>query len=323
MAAGLIQLIAIGNNNDSFAVNYSLTPYNLLSNSDNPLNIIRNYDSISINGFVIKSSDINNIKNFQILFGNNIVYSMPMNLLLMTSHIIYDNNNFHIIFDKKLFFNDHPEIIMIALQYMQLSVVLKTRKNISIDYDLMLLGKQYQTEQRRSYAQNKISNELYQYETFKIKTNEQTSIDSNCIATNIFVETRDPITNFRLSINGLNLYDYSTNMIIFKQCLISKRKIWTKKHSLTLKFILGKYIPVDIINEIESYCVVNDIFMYCFPISSESWRNSDRNSTINFSRIHDIKIFIGSGNNKKCKVHIQNYNILHYVNGMANIEYNM
>ena len=319
---GLLQLVAYNSVNNYFPINYSLTPYNILSNTDNPLIITRTFDSILINGFVIKSCDINNIKNLQIIFGGSIIYSMPMNLLLMTSRIIYNNNNYHIIINKKLFFNDHPEIFMIALSYMPVTVVFKTRKNISIDYELMLLGKQYQTEQRREYEQNLISNEIYQYQTFKIKTNEVTKIKPKLVTTNIFVETRYPITNFKLSANGISVFDYNANMIVFRQCLITKRKLWSKKHLLALKFSLGMFIPLDIIKEIEAYCISNDVFLYCFCISSESWQNTDPNATFNFTRIDETKILIETLNNdNKCKVYFQNYNILHYTSGLAGIKY--
>jgi len=115
-------------------------------------------------------------------------------------------------------------------------------------------------------------------------------------------------------------------MIIYDRLLKNKKSLWTRKHSLTLQFMLNKVFPSEIIEMIEYY--VKDKYQYLYWFGFNTFDNNfcsdDVTSTINFSRIQSCKInlLLEKSDYTNTEIIFMTKNILNYKDGMGGLLYN-
>lgn len=278
------------------------------------LHVPRNSDTVIIDGLIIQCCDIDHVTSFEILIGGSNIWNIPFKLLMKISTITECDGKYFIKFNDSLFSNYKMEIMLGALKYHQVDVILDANKQIN--YTLLVSWKYYDDEMRKKYEFNPFEFKITNYESIDVDMNVNNRIDPHFVSTGIFVESMAPILNFELKLSGCEFINYDVDMIKFYKCLISKRMVWSKKHHLTLKFILGKFIPLDVINLIEMLCEEYE-FTYWFPfVADNTYLITNDDATVNFSKINDIHVFIKS-NCDKGKLYIQRKNIQRYMSGMS------
>lgn len=311
----------IGTNiyNDS---KFSLVTEHLKWTSEYPLPIQKDGSSIYFDGIVIKCCDIDTIRSFMIKINDITIINIPFPLIMKLSKIMEKDGTCYIRFDDKLFSNTKLELPF-SNQYYCIYVHLDTKRIIT--YNLMTIRKYYD-----SCIMNPIKYYISQYQTVSVKTNQYYDINLNCKLTGIFVESKYPLRWVKLSTDSNKHMEYDHLMLTLYDTLISKRTLWSKKHSLVFNTILNKIIPLDVIKLIESYCNDNYEYLYWFPVYP-GLSYFDTNIYPNVGTITGnvtIVISIDYVNEhpkygRECLVYIQNKNILKVDIDSGRINYKM
>ncbi len=318
----LIPLIAEGAMNQLFPNNFSTNSnlINATSNANQTIN--RTCDAIIIDGLIIpKTVNLNNIQNFQIIIGGQIIYNLPFDIINNIFNIKDTNNNYIISIKKELLVfnssNDHLKnnliIPLIALQFHDVNFNL-----ISLDhfeYKIIAKNINYQNNIRQSLATNQHYCDIYQYQEFDIN-NSENIITPQLVSIGLYIKLNDKLSNYKLYLNEHINNVITEELIEFYNFLSYKKEEWTIEHSNALNSSLNKYLPTELILLIESFIDKNNEYLYYIPFNL--CNNITTDGTINFSRIDNVKIkLITKNNNYNGKIYIKNINRLQIRDGLC------
>lgn len=320
MSGGLFQLIAVNVMNKYYEVKYSLRERKLQGTTNNPLLIARESDTVQFDGIIISCCDVDHITTLRIRISQHNVWTIPFKLLMKMCTVLEEDGYYYITFNKSLLGDGNFELLLLAISYPLVDFYLDA--DVNVDYYLMVSQKFYDNPKRCEISKKIHECPITNYQTFDVDTNINVVINPSYMCTGLFIESKYPIVKCHLLINSVTFIDNDEMKIKFYKSLISKRCMWTKKHSLTIRFILNKYLPSDIVKMIELMCNNDDReYLYWFSFSSNgSYINTNNDALIKFSTFHDIKLFIKSEDHH-CNVHFQYKNILYINDGMTNVKY--
>ncbi len=330
MSAALIQLIGTGLINKYYPSNYGIQTHIFNLKSNNNTAIVRTGDTIIFEALIIPA-DINfeHILSFDIIIGGSPIWTIPFELLLKLIPPKRIGNKYYITFDKNLFGDTNQsnmlmdcnfELPLILLHLHQVLINLKS--SIDFEYDLITKYVYYDIEIRRSLthqAHQAREFKIMQYHTININ-NCETKINLSCVFSGLYIKTNSLITKYSLQLNGLIHTEISEELIKYYGNLISKRYVWTKKHSLMLEYSLNKLLPKELIHVIEDYAT-NEIkyeYLYYFPVSQIN-STYDENSTINSGRLEVSVKIQTEDENYDGRIYVKGKNILRVLSGMCDV----
>jgi hypothetical protein len=149
--------------------------------------------------------------------------------------------------------------------------------NSSFDYELVVIYEFYDTDTRKYMIEHGSTLDITQYSS--------TCCDN---VLGIYIEMKQRLSTFELCFNGYKIFKLDEWMLDMFGSLCSKRKIWTKKHSLVTRIVLTKrYIPHEIIDIIENYCNEGERFLYYFPYSIYPFNDT---FACNMTKIDELNI---------------------------------
>lgn len=303
-------------------IKYSFKEEKLQGNTNVPLIITRTSNFTSINGIIISCCDVDHITTLDIYIDRNIIWTISFKLLMKISTVIDDGAYYYVTFNDLLLCDNKFELAITNLIDTE-PMYIYLHSSRDVQYYVMTSNK-YCSNPEMILLQNMVFNHYVTgYQSFNIKSNMQCEISPSFVSTGMFIETKSPIYHCQLLVNGIQFIDHDAMMIKFYKSLISIRTIWTKKHTLTIRFILNKYIPLDIINEIELLCKNDEReYLYWIPFCSKrSYFDTNNDATFNLSIIDSIKVLVNTKEYYDCKVHVQNKNILTVANGIARMRF--
>jgi hypothetical protein len=349
MTGNYIHLISMNDNNirDYFPIKYSINAQILDINSNTSIEIIRNIDTIIINGLIIDKRDYYNLKNLQITIGNSIIWNVPLilfnsireidenHILLKIDNIILGkNNNQDFLIKNRLeiaspwggyYAREIPsplrggyyalEIPVVNLVYQNIFINI-TAKTDNIPIKLLYENIYYNTNERLKLLKNHdydISINQYQIFNFKSKI---LLLNPILPSSAVYVISKDKIINYQLSFFDGHVHtEYDRYKIIYYNSLIKKLNRRYKYESY--KTILNKVIKDNnIIESILGY-IIFDYYLYCFPFGIDE---NDNLTNINFNNINDVKIKLLTENDIYDGYYIiKNYNILKIKDGISDI----
>ena len=324
MTGNYIQLISMNDDNirDYFPIKYSISRQILDINSNTSIEIIRNIDTIIINGLIIDKRDYYNLKNFQITIGNNIIWNVPLILfnsireidenyiLLKIDNIILGKNN-----NQDFLIKNKLEIPVVNIVYHNILINI-TAKTDNIPIKLLYENIYYNRNERLKLLKNRDYDIiLNQYQIFNFKS-KISSLNPILPSSAVYVISKDKIINYQLSFFDGHVHtEYDRYKIIYYNSLIKKLNRRYKYD--TYKIILSKVIKNnDIIESILGYMNF-DYYLYCFPFGIDE---NDNLTNINFNNINDVKIKLLTENDIYDGYYIiKNNNILKIKDGISNI----
>lgn len=281
--------------------------------------LIKDVDVKIIDGIIISRNDLNidNITSLSVIKNNEIIWDIPFKLLIKTGTIIEKSNNYYITLNHCMFYDDEekfefPLFKIIANMY----VILNSKDDF--DYDLVICDKFYDRKSK-DIIEQKMNYPMTIFESLNVIPNQINKISPKLLASGLFIETNYPIKCYEMKIYDHMCQHFDDKLIDFYNCLVSKRHLWTKKHSMVLNYIFNKIFPKDIIDHIENYCNKKYEYLYWFPFDCENKYDDGYNfCSINFSRIdsNNTEIIVSHNNdeyydiNYNCRIYIKEHCVL-------------
>lgn len=315
-----IPLININRMNDIFPNNYSIS--NDISNQITNIKytFIRYADTFILDAFIIPTSiNLSDIIDFEIFFGNNIIWKIPFDIIKANSTKII-SDNYYIKIDNTLFIhkNDDASIIKNYYEFPLLQFhIIDIRLNSKQNFRFQLITKNvfYQINIKNNFLYNnlELKTDIYQYQYFPI-IGSSNIINPHLVSIGIYIKTDQPIIEYKLLLNNMIYIKLSKYLIEFYNNLIYKKKSWSKKHSLTLEYTLNKIFPLELIHMIEKYIEQKYEYLYYFPFGEFI------DCTVNFSKLDNVKIELLTENNMyNGSIIVKNINRLNIKNGIHNL----
>lgn len=324
-STNILPLTATGFFNKTLPIIYSHELVTEYLESSTWFSFPRNSDTFYIESIVIPIKiNVFKIKNFEIKIGGSTIWKIPFSLLLNNVKII--DEKYYIPFNNDLLgkYNNDAlfeiknkfEIPLAALTYHQ--VECKLNSDEKFDYELLIENIFYAANERTKLHELQDEFLINQYQTFHITGTDNIIIPDH-ISTCIYVETSSPLIRYELVLANMVYMKMDDNMISYYDSLISKKKIWTNKHSLTLLFTLKDILPNELIKMIENYVTNSYKYLYKFPIGVDE---DSLTGTINFSRLENVKInLMTQDGTNEGDVYIKNKNVLMINHGMGGVKF--
>lgn len=283
---------------------YIFDDYGLISLSD--IKIPVNINVCTIKKIIIKSiSDILfdipffivSCKNKKFNIGDNNVYSINDMISGET--------------DKKIYLPSHL-----------LSIIMESEYDFEFELDFINYPPPQNYNNSGSILTQKINTYCnIKYNKMHDKILQMTKSDILCASavSSIYFATESPLIMVQLHLNSrLNIH-YTAEMIELYDFL--KYKEWTHHHYDALHYSLCNILPNELINHIESFLISNCRHVYHIPIGV----TDSMQSTINFSRIDDVKFIIktlyNSPDDNNVNVFFKGFNLLRSNNDLAIVVY--
>jgi len=225
------------------------------------------------------------------------VWEIPFALLRKLVKVIECNSYYYVPIHNKLLITSYYKVLeqyqdtnlMELVIHFVKQILLKS--SIDFNYQLVVVDRFYQSEDRRKIAQNTHTCSMNDYSTNDLFNGEVKLSSSSC-STGFFIETeRYPLQALELQLNGHSRFKYDAHDIATFGKLLHVGSNWSKKHSMTLHILLKDILPTDIINYIEQ--IIDPIKKYLYWISfepSKAWSDSMFRSWLNLNRIDIAKI---------------------------------
>lgn len=224
----------------------------------------------------INLNDIESLTISNVNMNEEILLTIPFNLLLSLSTIEYcdgykciilhkDLINSFIVYNKNTYeniFKDQIPSEFLDNNFVRgLCLTLNSKTNFDFKITIMLFF--YTKEHRENLSINTHST--------IINTYDEASIISQYIFLNyshplcgIFIETRDKLDEFTLKLGRHIRSNYDKILIKLNRNLIYQS--WTIDHTKTLYSVLRSYLPDELIYIINKNCQINNYYLYWFPL---------------------------------------------------------
>ncbi len=197
----ILQLLAQNNKNHLCPVKYSMTSQKIECQSNKECEIPRTCDIQYLDALLIDANKIELIKKLIIIITDQEVWEISFTLLMKLSKVVKNNDKLIIEFSKNFFLDNTIGMNRITMRNSKIHVRLETKEMFK--YDLMIRNKYLQIEERQLLAQEKFSEQIInQYAHLELLSNREQNINSNNIASGIFIETKSPILLCTLTINN-------------------------------------------------------------------------------------------------------------------------
>jgi len=312
----LIQLAAIdekNNENSFFPLRQAVVPSEIELETNKPHLLVTPCDIFYLDGLVVEESMVHSLKSLQIKtnFGD-VIWNIPFRLILKTSKVNRYAGFVYIIFGSRLFGNTKrglaPNI------HTNITILIEASR---VFLCTLITNEQYQLPKNRTIlSQTAFQAEINQYSQYQILPNQRHLLRMDHLVDGIFVESTSPVTKYQLILNETIHTNYGEHSIRFHNRLIHNQ--WSEEHSLTLKSILRKIIPMDTIILIENYCKVNG-YLYWFPIHVGHSHNSENlYYTLNASRISKLELFVETQSDE-VTAYVKSKNILRTADGVTRL----
>lgn len=299
-------------------------------------------DTIYLEAIVIPTSQLlTDLLNLEIHIGANPIWNIPFSLILKNSEIKIKNNHYYITLNNKLLGDFTTQLINTPVEIandeakkssifvskdkfeIPMENVVDIRINTKSQYlyfiDIIYGTICYNLDKRRQMYEG-IDMVMNQYQIFNID-NQETVLDPRLVGVGIYVETYQQLQSYNLFL-GPDKYSYQqyNSHVINHNHLVSTRKLWSGRHAATLRLIFKRILPLDIINQIENYCLedMQYEYLYYFPFGI----TEDIDSPIHFSGLRSITILISTTDDKyNGTIYVKNKNILRFMDYGAVIGY--
>lgn len=240
-----------------------------------------------------KTINLSNISIIDIYYGENMILTIPFNILYKTSNVTRDRENIYITIKKNLFpvYNgmlyalDRPYIHMRTFDgFMKINYKL----HIKCIYDIEYLSNSHKrVGDITKISINQHSTPFNQYFYHETVFSDTYKIPFICNMTGFFLETTR-LKNLKILLDiGQKVILNEFNQYVLTQLIVNK-DIWTYKKSKMFNLIMGKILPYEIINYIESY--INDIYLYYIPVHMDNTMLSVTNSYVDNSYVKNERI---------------------------------
>jgi hypothetical protein len=331
MSSGaLIQLFNVGKKNTFFKNHYSESMETFTCKSNLLFDILRLGDCSKIR--ILKIPQIispSKIDRFEIIIGGSTIWSIPFSLLRKLCQIKISTNYVYLCIDDAILgISNNSHLLekdikdnylpLIAIQHNILQINLISE--LDFDYEILFSMRYYDNDKRTELVRNDYAYNINQYETH-LFTNECFVINSMELTTGFFIETKNRLSKFAISFNEIPFINYNADEIELCGKLLFRESVWSKKHSLTLQFVLNKILPHDLINIIEKYVeeMIPQIYLYWIPIEPfKKWNAKKFKSNLNLINVN-IKFTVNE--NITGAVYILGKNILMFQKGNGQIRF--
>jgi hypothetical protein len=327
----MMPLAATGLKNKIYPLKYTCHPNKTECQSNIKYSLVKIADEIKFSAIIISTKiDLTMIETFEIGYGDdNILFSIPFNLLYKLSHVVIKDNNYNIMINDDILFIDHEYFS--TLLYEVNTYCLKTKFNKTFGYEIATINRIYQLDYRNilrdRVCQLKINE--YQHVNLNLKNkikdknkDKDKDKDENmgfslfdeseygnrntALSSGLFIETNDYIEHFSMHLNGQQQMHYDKFEIDAYTDLIHVKKGWYKEHLDALENSVNMVFSNEIIDKINGYCEYDndDCYLYWFPFEpGKKWNDKNLDMTINFARIDQTELDI------QTKFKLNNYKI--------------